>query len=63
MLMPRIANVKAYAEPSREAAVVATLQKGDELVASGEVKNGFVKVDAANFSGWVQRTLVSPGGR
>jgi hypothetical protein len=42
---------------------VATLQKGDELIASGEVKNGFVKVDASNFSGWVQRTLVSPGGR
>ncbi|MFO1217697.1 MAG: CsgG/HfaB family protein [Burkholderiaceae bacterium] len=63
MLMPRIANVKAYAEPSRESAVVATLQKGDELIASGEVKNGFVKVDSANFSGWVQRTLVSPGGR
>lgn len=63
MLMPRIANVKAYAEPSRESAVVATLQKGDELIASGDVKNGFVKVDAANFSGWVQRTLVSPGGR
>jgi len=63
MLMPRIANVKAYAEPSRNSAVVATLQKGDELIASGEAKNGFVKVDSANFSGWVQRTLVSPGGR
>jgi hypothetical protein len=28
-------------------------------VATGEVKDGFVKVDAANFSGWVQRTLVT----
>jgi hypothetical protein len=27
------------------------------------VKDGFVKVDAANFSGWVQRTLVMPIGR
>lgn len=58
MLQARIANVKVYAEPSRESAVVATLQRSDELVASGDVKNGFVHVDAANFSGWVQRTLV-----
>ena len=60
MLQAKIANVKVYAEPSRESAVVATLQRSDELVASGEVKNGFVHVDAANFSGWVQRTLVGP---
>jgi curli biogenesis system outer membrane secretion channel CsgG len=60
MLTPRIANVKAYAEPSREGKVLATLQRGDELVATGEVKQGFVHVDAANFSGWVQRTLVMP---
>lgn len=62
MLQARIANVKVYAEPSRDAKVVATLQRSDELVASGEVKNGFVHVDAANFSGWVQRTLVAPAG-
>ena len=31
-------------------------------IATGEVKDGFVKVDAANFSGWVQRTLVTPVG-
>lgn len=60
MLVAKIANVKVYAEPSRDSAVVATLQRSDELVASGEVKNGFVKIDAANFSGWVQRTLVMP---
>ncbi|MFG6439272.1 CsgG/HfaB family protein [Roseateles sp. LKC17W] len=60
MLAAKISNVKAYAEPSRDSAVVATLNRSDELVATGEVKNGFVKVDAANFSGWVQRTLVGP---
>jgi hypothetical protein len=42
--------------------VVATLQRGEELVATGELKQGFIRVDAANFSGWVQRTLVMPGG-
>ena len=60
VLMAKIANVKVYAEPTRDAKVVATLQKSDELIASGEVKNGFVYIDAANFSGWVQRTLVGP---
>ena len=58
--MAKIANVKVYAEASRDSKVVATLQRSDELVASGEVKNGFVQVDSANFSGWVQRTLVNP---
>lgn len=61
MLVAKIANVKVYNAPSREAKVVATLQKTDELIASGEVKNGFAYVDSANFSGWVQRTLVGPG--
>lgn len=60
VLVAKIANVKVYAEPSREAKVVATLQRSDELVASGEAKNGFVFVDSSNFSGWVQRTLVGP---
>ena len=32
----------------------------DELIASGDQKNGFVQVDSANFSGWVQKTLVGP---
>jgi curli biogenesis system outer membrane secretion channel CsgG len=60
MLMPKIANVKLYTEPSRTSKVVATLQKSDELVATGESQEGFAKVDAANYSGWVQRTLVMP---
>jgi hypothetical protein len=58
MMQAKIANVKVYADPSRESRVVATLARTDELVATGETKNGFVRVDAANFSGWVQRTLV-----
>jgi len=60
VLLARINNVKVYAGPSRDAKVVATLQRSDELIASGEQKNGFVQVDAANFSGWVQKTLVAP---
>lgn len=60
MLQAKIANVKVYQDASRDSPVVATLQRSDELVATGEAKNGFVRVDAANFSGWVQRTLVGP---
>lgn len=60
MLVAKIANVKVYEKPSKDSKVVATLQKSDELVASGEVSDGFVHVDSANFSGWVQRTLVMP---
>ena len=63
MLAAKIANVKVYAEASKDSEVVATLKKTDELIASGETKNGFVRVDSADFSGWVQRTLVSPSGR
>jgi len=60
VLMARIGNVKVYAGPSRDSKVVATLSKTDELIASGDQKNGFVQVDASNFSGWVQKTLVGP---
>lgn len=60
MLQAKIANVKLYAKPSRDSKVIATLQRSDELVATGEASNGFAKVDAANFSGWAQRTLLMP---
>lgn len=61
VLLAKIANVKVYEQPSRDAKVLATISRTDELVASGEVKNGFIYVDSANVSGWVQRTLVGPG--
>jgi hypothetical protein len=62
VLAAKIGNVKVYSAPSRDSKVVGTLQKTDELVASGEVKNGFVQVDSANASGWVQQSLVVPTG-
>ena len=60
ILVARIGNVKVYAGPSKDSKVVATLSRTDELIASGDQKNGFVQVDSSNFSGWVQRTLVGP---
>ena len=61
ILMARIANVKIYAGPSKDSKVLGTLSKTDELIASGDQKNGFVQVDSSNYSGWVQRSLVGPG--
>jgi curli biogenesis system outer membrane secretion channel CsgG len=60
ILMARINNVKVYAGPSKDSKIVATLGRSDELIASGDQKNGFVQVDSSNFSGWVQRSLVAP---
>ena len=60
MLMAKIANIKAYESPVATSKILVTVQKTDEMVATGELKNGFIKVDAANFSGWVQRSLVMP---
>ena len=60
ILMARINNVKVYAGPSKDSKVVATLARTDELIASGDQKNGFVQIDSSNFSGWVQKTLVGP---
>jgi curli biogenesis system outer membrane secretion channel CsgG len=60
VLRAKIANVKVFSQASRDSKVVGTLNRSDDLVASGEVKNGFVYVDGSNLSGWVQRTLVAP---
>ena len=60
ILLARIGNVKVYAGPSKDSKVVGTISKTDELIASGDQKNGFVQVDSSNFSGWVQKTLVAP---
>ncbi|MGZ5802221.1 MAG: CsgG/HfaB family protein [Burkholderiaceae bacterium] len=60
MLYPRINNVRIFAQASASSKVLGTVQKNEELIASGEVSSGFVKVDTANISGgWVQRTLIS----
>ena len=61
VLRPRIGNVKLYESPSASSRIVATLQKTDEVVASGEVQNGFMKVDGASVTGaWVRISLMGP---
>jgi len=61
VMTAKINNVKVYAGPSRDSKVVGTVSKSDEMVASGDVKNGFVQIDSSNASGWVQQTLLNVG--
>jgi curli biogenesis system outer membrane secretion channel CsgG len=63
VMLAKINNVKVYSGPSRDSKVVGTVSKNDEMVASGEVKNGFVQIDSSNASGWVQQSLLSASGR
>jgi hypothetical protein len=58
MLRPKLNNVRVFAQPSASSKVIGTIQKTEDMVATGEEKAGFLKVDAANISGWVQKTLV-----
>jgi hypothetical protein len=44
---------------SDTAAVVGTLQRGEEVVYAGQESNGFFKVDGAAGEGWVKKTLMT----
>jgi len=59
VLTPKIAGVKLMDKPSDTGKVIATLARGDELVVTGDVKDGFVNVQGASASGWVKVALVS----
>ena len=58
-IVPKIANVKLFATPAESGKAVATLSKGDEMIFMGEEKDGFLKVESGNGSGWVKKVLVS----
>ena len=58
VLGPKIAGIKLLAQPDDAAKVVATLGRADELVVTGEEKNGFIQVQGSSASGWVKITLV-----
>ncbi len=54
----KIGGLKVYAEPNKSAKVVANLKRGDELVFTGDIKNGFLAVEGNDASGWVDQNLV-----
>lgn len=56
----RLSAVKVYSEPRSGSKVLGTLTRDGEAIASGEERNGYVKIDSDGVSGgWVQRTLVN----
>jgi len=56
----RLASVKVFTEPRAGSKVMGTLKRSEEAIATGEERDGFVKIDGENVSGgWVQRTLVA----
>ena len=59
VVMPKIAGVKLMGSAGEAGKVVATLEKGDELIYMGEEQNGYLKVEAGKGSGWVKKILVA----
>jgi hypothetical protein len=59
VLVPKIANVQLLSAPKDDAKPVLALGRNDELVVTGGVENGFVKVQGANGSGWVKAVLMN----
>lgn len=57
-LVPKIAT-KLYATPAESGKVVTPLNKGDEMIFTGEEKNGFLKVESGSGAGWVKKILVT----
>jgi curli biogenesis system outer membrane secretion channel CsgG len=56
----RLATVKVYTEPRTTSKIMGTLKRSEEAIATGDEREGFVKIDGDNISGgWVQRSLVA----
>jgi hypothetical protein len=59
VIVPKIANVRLLAEPADGGKVLATLDRGEELVVIGEPQNGYLNVQGSAASGWVKTVLVA----
>jgi hypothetical protein len=59
VLVPKIANIKMYADSTDTSKAVATLARGEELVVIGDAKDGYVNVQSSTASGWVKAVLVT----
>jgi len=51
-------GLKMYSQPSKTSKVVASLAKGEEVIFTGEEKNGFMSVQGNGGEGWVEKILV-----
>lgn len=49
-----------YTEPRATSKVMGSLRQAGEAIATGEERDGFVRIDGENIAGgWVLRTLVA----
>lgn len=54
----KIGGLKMYSKPSKTSKVVTSLPKGEEVIYTGEEKNGFMSVQGNSGEGWVEKILV-----
>jgi hypothetical protein len=54
----KIGGLKVYADPNKKSKVISALQKGDEVVFTGQEKDGFLSVEGNDGAGWVDKNLV-----
>ncbi len=59
VVRPKIGNVRLFAKPSEASDALATLGKGEELIAMGKEQDGFLSVETSKGSGWVKKVLVT----
>lgn len=59
VLRAKINGVQVVKTTGADAAIIATLQRGEELVYLGEEQDGFLKVLAPAGEGWVRKLFVS----
>ena len=56
----RLSNVRVFSEPRVGSKLLGSLKRSEEAIATGEERDGFVRIDGENVAGgWVQRTLVA----
>ncbi|MDT8320798.1 MAG: CsgG/HfaB family protein [Xanthomonadales bacterium] len=59
VLVPKINNVKLLANPDDAGAVIARLQKHDEMIFMGTEQDGYVLVESGQGGGWVKKVLIT----
>jgi hypothetical protein len=58
VLRPKISGVKLMGAAGGASKVVATLDKQDELIFTGEEQEGYINVESGKGAGWVKKILV-----
>ena len=58
-LIAKVDGVKVLAEPSDRANTIQLLTRSDRVVATGERRNGFIRITVASGDGWVKAILMT----